>query len=110
MPTSGIDFTDLPEEMRQRVNLIPAMIYHGVRSESAVLMRMNAVPRSVAEALGQQFKLTTGGGTSVRAAREFLETEAAWDQAVPKGSPMSGGDYRDIWRQLSGDRAEGGPR
>ena len=41
------------ESERRRINSIPAMTYHSVGSEDAALMRMNAVPRSVAEELAR---------------------------------------------------------
>ena len=47
-----IDFDALPEPERRRINALPAMIYHGVNTEDAVLMRMNSVPRSAAGTLG----------------------------------------------------------
>jgi hypothetical protein len=106
MPTSGLNFEDLPPEVRQRLNAMPAMIYHGVRTEAAVLMRMNSIPRSIAEALGAKFTVDSGNELSVRAAREYLHSlkQADWDRAVPQESAMSGTDYREVWRQLSGDR------
>ena len=39
---SGLDFESLTEAEHRRINALPAMIYHGVRTEDAVLMRMNA--------------------------------------------------------------------
>jgi hypothetical protein len=50
---SGIDFEQLPDEQKRHINLLPAMIYHGVKTEEGVLMRMNGVPRSIAETLGE---------------------------------------------------------
>lgn len=53
---SGIDFEKLPDAERRRMGALPAMIYHGVNSEDAVLMRMNAAPRSAAERLGEMYR------------------------------------------------------
>ncbi len=107
MPTSGIDFDNLPPDVKKRLNAIPSMIYHGVRTESAVLMRMNAVPRSIAEALGAKLQAAGGGEQSVKSARDFLRSlnQAEWDTAVPVGASMSGSDYRRVWKQLSGELA-----
>src|SRR5262249_8542366 len=55
---SGMNFDNLPEADRRRINLLPAMIYHGVRTENAVLMRMNSVPRSASENIGELFRET----------------------------------------------------
>ena len=107
MPTSGLDFDSLPDDVSRQINSLPAMIYHGVNSEPAVLLRMNSVPRSVAEPLGEKFETESDDSRSVRSAREFLKTlsTSEWDAAKPKKSAMSGEDYRDIWHQLSGESA-----
>jgi replicative superfamily II helicase len=110
MPTSGIDFDEMPEETRRLINNLPAMLYHGVNSEHAILMRMNSVPRSIADRLGNQFLAKTkptGKPSSPSKAREFLRTldSEGWRRAVPEGSTMSGADFRDVWAQLSGERA-----
>lgn len=108
MPTSGINFNELSVDERRLINNLPAMLYHGVRSEAAILMRMNAVPRSVAERLGEEMTVRTNirvENQTVRAAREFLRslTESEWQRAAPVGSVMTGSDYRSIWRQLAGE-------
>lgn len=106
MPTSGLNFADLPEDVARRINALPAMIYHGVNTESAVLLRMNAVPRTVAEKLGKQYASESGSqDLSVKSARDFLKnlSDAAWGAAAPKKAAMSGSDYREIWQQLSGE-------
>lgn len=106
MPTSGLNFDELPEDVARRINALPAMIYHGVNTESAVLLRMNAVPRTVAESLGKQYDTEVGDqDRSVKSARDFLKnlSDGAWEAAAPKKAAMSGSDYREIWQQLSGE-------
>ena len=106
LPTSGLDFDQLPEDAARRINALPAMIYHGVRTESAVLMRMNAVPRSVAEPLGERFSHDIGQGQpAVMAARDFLKSlsDQDWGTFRPVDAAMSGQDYRRVWEQLSGE-------
>ena len=109
MPTSGIDFENLTPEAKRAINMLPAMIYHGVQSESAVLMRMNSVPRSIAERVGQEFLARSSAaapGQTVGVARDFLRSLAAddWGRLVPRGAAMSGRDYRDVWLRLSGEQ------
>lgn len=106
MPTSGLDFEKLPPDVRQRLNSMPAMIYHGVRTEAAVMMRMNCIPRSIAESLGAKFTKISGGDLSIRAARKFLHelNQADWNAAVPEGAVMSGTDYKQVWQRLSGEQ------
>lgn len=104
---SGIDFDSLSEEERRRINALPAMIYHGVKSEAAVLMRMNAAPRSVAEKLGELFKEAHAevGQSTVGNARHFLREldSADWNKSRPPTAALSGADYRRVWRVLSGE-------
>lgn len=105
---SGIDFDALSEVDKRRINALPAMIYHGVNSEDAVLMRMNAAPRSAAEGLGSLYRDVTGedmGRYSVGAARRFLQGLGAdeWDGVRPEGVPLSGTGYKRVWEILSGE-------
>jgi replicative superfamily II helicase len=106
---AGIDFDSLPESERRRIDALPAMIYHGVKSEEAVLMRMNFAPRSVAEKLGRDFKVNLtqeNDKVGVHEAREFLKNmdESKWERVRPEGSYLSGSDYKDIWELLSGEQ------
>ena len=105
---SGLDFERMSEAERRKINALPALIYHGVRTEDAVLMRMNAAPRSVAENLGKLYRETVGGddsGYSVGEAREFLKSldEGDWDRARPPKAALSGGGYKRLWGVLSGE-------
>jgi len=105
---SGMNFETLSEVEKRRINTLPAMIYHGVRSEDAVLMRMNSAPRSVAEALGSLYREFTDQDESrysVGKARSFLRKLGAddWDYARPEAAPLSGDGYKRIWEILSGE-------
>jgi hypothetical protein len=109
---SGVDFDSLSPELRRSINNLPAMLYHGVSSEAGIAMRINSVPRSIAERLGQKFALSVASAEEVgrpQIAREFLVSlrEADWDEARPAGTAMSGADYRHVWAQLSGEAIEG---
>lgn len=105
MPGSGIDFDNLNEEDVKRLKNIPAMIYYGVNTEEAIVMRMNNVPRSIAQQLGELYKKEVGdiycspGNTT-----EWLEDldEETWEEMVPKGKDISGENYKEIWKKLSG--------
>ena len=98
----------LGEDERRRLDALPAMIYHGVRSEDGVLMRMNSVPRSVAVKVGTLYRESNGNGAthySIGHAREFLKgmDVATWGRVRPAGSALSGDGYRRVWRILSGE-------
>ena len=106
---SGFDFDKLTESERRKINALPAMIYHGVQTEAGVLMRMNSVPRSVAEKLGEVFETKVGAvgtGQGVQEARGFLKDldSNGWEAVKPASAQLSGDDYRRVWEILSGER------
>lgn len=105
---SGVDFERMTEAERRRFNALPAMIYHGVRTEDAVLMRMNSAPRSVSENLGSLYRESYGGEDerySVGKAREFLKNMSLrdWSRAMPEQTPLGGDGYKKVWEILSGE-------
>lgn len=105
---SGLDFDSLSDAERRRINTLPAMIYHGVRSEDAVLMRMNCAPRSAAENLGNLYRETIGERDdrySVGQARRFLKSlsERDWQRARPDNAALSGNGFKRVWEVLSGE-------
>jgi hypothetical protein len=108
---SDIDFDSLSPELRRSINNLPAMLYHGVSSEAGIAMRINSVPRSIAERLGERFAgaVTSEDLGHPQVAREFLVSlrEADWDEARPTGATMSGADYRHVWARLSGEAIQG---
>jgi hypothetical protein len=105
---SGIEFDSLPPDLRRSINSLPAMLYHGVSTEPAIAMRINSVPRSIAETLGQKFARSVASADEVarpQIAREFLLGLGVsdWEKARPAGAAMSGADYRNVWARLSGE-------
>ncbi len=106
MPTSGLDYENMDEDLKQTLNALPAMIYHGVRTPEAILMRMNSAPRTVAQGLGDRYKQEVPEEErSVSSARSFLHAldDQQWSKALPKKAKMSGADCREVWRVLSGE-------
>jgi hypothetical protein len=103
---SGIDFDTLTEPEKRQINLIPAMIYHGVKTEEGVLMRMNGVPRTIAEQVGSELRTAVGGKTvAVHEAREFLVglDQEIWNRVRPEHSFMQGSEYKQVWEIISGE-------
>lgn len=105
---SGVDFESLSETDRRRINALPAMIYHGVSTEEAVLMRMNSVPRGIAEKLGNEFRQSLGeqgAEPNVQQARHFLKKldSGGWTRVRPDNAKLSGMEYKQIWELLSGE-------
>jgi len=104
---SGIDFERLSDPEKRKINMIPAMIYHGVKSEEGVLLRMNSVPRSIAESLGIVMKDSIPEKQiSIQDARLFLKKsdDSIWEKALPQTSSLSGKDYKRVWQILSGEK------
>ena len=98
----------MTEAERRQINALPAMIYHGVRTEDAVLMRMNSAPRSVAEKLGLLYRDAFGGDDerySVGKARIFLKGMSSrdWSRARPEQAALSGAGYKKVWEILAGE-------
>ena len=93
---SGIDFDTLPDEKERQLNLIPAMLYHGVKSEESVLMRMNSVPRSFAETLGNKFKQQVEI-RNVATARQYLKglVDSDWDSVTSRSQYLSGRECKE---------------
>lgn len=105
---SAIDFEGLSSEQKRQIDLLPAMIYHGVKTEEGVLMRMNGVPRSIAEHLGTRYRQTTtgdGDGAGIQKVRRFLANAdiETWNRARPANAALSGQEYKDVWRVIAGD-------
>lgn len=105
---SGIDFESLSPTEKRQIDLLPAMIYHGVKTEEGVLMRMNGVPRSIAERMGKQFKALAPDaeqGSSIVQIREFLSSAdmATWNRVRKPGAALSGAEYKRIWGLISGE-------
>jgi len=101
---------NLTSEQERRINAIPAMVYHGVNTEEAVLMRMNSVPRAVATPLGSLYKQRCGNSAnyfSAGHARNFISSLNVHDWSVcsSASSGLSGEDNMKIWKILSGDVA-----
>ena len=105
LPTSGIDFESVSESDLRNVNLLGAMLYHGVNTEAGVVMRMSSVPRTAANSLGAEFvERQSSAQLRPSEAREFLASlsDSDWDRHVPQGAPLVGSDLRELWHVLSG--------
>ena len=103
---AGIDTSELPREQAEALRTVPAMVFYGVPTVNAVLMRTLGVPRSIAVPLGDRFATEQYGGAGPRVgrAREWLRSlpGEAWEEVRPPTATMSGDDYRRVWRVLNG--------
>ena len=107
IPGSGLEFDNMTEEQKKQVSNLPSMIYYGVDSEEAILMRMYSVPRSISKKIGTLYKNTIDNS-------DIYSDKAAdvltWLDKLPEGfwkpveKNISGKEYKKIWRKLSGKK------
>lgn len=92
------DKTTLPD-----LELLPAMVYHGVRSREAIALRMLNVPRIAAEGLADCWR-KLANPPSVDNAESWIAgcTDDDWSKALPPNSPITGKECRMLWRILEG--------
>ena len=103
----GIKEDNLSEEELQKMANLPAMIYYGVNSDEAILMRMNNVPRSVASEMGVEYKkdfdnIYKQSSYEIRQWIEGLSSDK-WDVFAENKRGMSGSDYKAIWKVLNNE-------
>ncbi|MCX7842721.1 MAG: DEAD/DEAH box helicase [Clostridia bacterium] len=107
VPSIGADFDKLPPEEQLRLKNLPAMIYYGVNTDEAILMRINNVPRSIAASLGNKLKAASNNiyKVSPSQAQKWLNElpESEWNSAVVTQKAVNGGDYKRIWKILNGE-------
>ena len=86
---------------------LPAMVYHGVDTDEAVLMRMNSVPRSVAGTIGSAYAEQLGeGGDVYEAGGDVTGWLAELPDSMwrPKSGDLAGRDCKAVWQELAGVR------
>ena len=105
IPGSGLKFETMSDEQRRRIANLPAMVYYGVDSEEAVLMRMQGVPRGISKQLGSAYRkqapnqdIYTVGVNDVMTWLDKLPD----DMWQPSSGKISGTECKRIWRRLSG--------
>ena len=87
---------------------MPDMIYFGVPTMDAVLMRSLSVPRSISVALGERFVSEpqhSEPAPRLQKARAWLEQSSPelWQEvARERNLPMDGKRMRDAWRIITG--------
>ena len=84
---------------------LPAMVYYGVDSDKAILMRMNSMPRSLSAGMGEIYERDHGDLYGARSSyvlgwlNDLPDDE--WIPAKTKAG-LSGAEYKRIWRRLAG--------
>lgn len=95
---------DVKDDQRRTTRMLPAMIYYGVNSEEAVLMRMYSVPRNVSKKIGDKYREYTSGDPYVSGAHKILpwlkETpEEFWR---PDSGIITGDECKRVWQKITG--------
>lgn len=94
----------MDEHEARNIRNLPAMLYYGVDTAEAIAMRMLGVPRSAAPSLGAAFEEEVGD-VDLFTARKWLKglSSAEWAKCLPRELHMSGGDFREVWKIISGE-------
>ena len=106
---SDLADANLSSEEKKEIRSIPSMIYFGVPSVEAVLMRSLGVPRCISIALGHRFTIETTKDKQVpilQTARTWLEesTPEIWQEAANQTNlVMDGKRVRDAWCIITGN-------
>jgi len=105
--SEAIDFTDINELDLIRLRNIPAMIYYGVDTDEAILLRKTSVPRSIAPNLGKLLRDSFGDGILYKTPSFVTDwlydlDEDVWNMAAPDPTLFSGTEHKQIWKLLNG--------
>jgi len=86
------------------VGHIPSLIFYGVRSREAAMLRMAGVPRIAAEGLADRWRVTEQVADSFPDLRHWVRDlpSEAWDESVQDREAVSGADCRAVWSALAG--------
>jgi len=101
---------DLSEEAKAGIRSVPAMIYFGVPTIEAVLMRSLGVPRSISVGMGRRFageEKKAEPAPRLQKARAWLErssTETWQEVAGESNLSMDGKRLRDAWCIITGNQ------
>ena len=107
---SEIADANLSEEANAAIRSVPSMIYFGVPTIEAVLMRSLGVPRSISVVMGKRFTLEATDAEPaprLQKARAWLEQSSAetWQEVAKESNlPMDGRRMRDVWRIITGNQ------
>ena len=105
---SDLAKADLSAVDSEAIRFVPSMIYFGVPTVEAVLMRSLGVPRSVSTYLGNQFKQieeSEDKSPRIQKARQWLDSthSDSWQNAVGEAKiKMSGERLQKAWRIITG--------
>jgi len=102
----SFDWEKLTETEKKQLKNLPSMIYYGVDTESAILMRKENVPRIVAKELGKQLELEFGSNSKTKSSIEINEwlkqlSIEKWQNSIPKNKKINGDELKKIWSKIT---------
>lgn len=101
---SGIDFDSLSDAERARITDLPSMVYYGVDSSEAIVLRKARVPRGMSKALADKLKHDFGqtlherSGSDIEAWVKGLDDR---DWASTANRRLTANDNKRIWQILN---------
>ncbi|MBS3986289.1 MAG: DEAD/DEAH box helicase [Selenomonadales bacterium] len=107
---SKIADADLSAHDKAAIRAVPSMIYYGVPTLEAVIMRSLGVPRSISVAMGERFiqEAPAAATPRIQRARAWLEQSSAvtWQQVAKDANlAMDGTRMRAVWGIITGSRS-----
>jgi len=95
----------ISEEEKIKLKNLPAMVYYGVNTDEAILMRMNNVPRSISNHIGKQFLENKPENLYDSKSKDIISWlkdlgDNAWKPET--STNITGSDYKQIWKTISG--------
>lgn len=98
-----VSFSGNPDVNWEEVGLLPAMVVHGVKTKTAIGLRMINIPRTVAEGLSQQ---ATAAKVPLEALSAWVKgtSDDDWKRALPQYSKLKGNEAKRLWEVVSGSR------
>jgi hypothetical protein len=86
------------------MDLIPAMVLHGVKTRETIALRMLNVPRFIAEKMAPTVRKWN---VSLEALGQWLdETDIdIWKESLPTGAKITGTECRHLWEIIEGKKS-----
>lgn len=107
LPNSGLNIDELSEEEKRKINNIPAMIYYGVDSDEAVLMRMNSIPRKISRQFAKEYLMVNKDINKSTPSDAYCWISSLdkkdWEKIIGERYTASGADYKRIWDIMVGN-------
>jgi replicative superfamily II helicase len=88
----------------EEMDMIPAMVLHGVRSKEAVALRMLNIPRFIAENMAAHIRASN---IPLKNIDEWLTKTSPddWSKFVSPGSTVSGPELKLLWEIIDGQKS-----